>query len=71
MSAEHSEPKPIADDEDGWFKVITVFPPSLSTVAYRYESGSWFLPDPDFNEASLVGAHLERLIPESQIGDYR
>lgn len=46
---------------DGWYQVITVFPESLTTVAYRYESGGWWIPDPMFNEASLVGAHLTPL----------
>lgn len=56
---------------DGWHQVITVFPKSLSTVAYRYESGGWWLPDLDFNEASLVGAKITPLYTQAEVDEIR
>lgn len=48
-------------EREGWHQVITALPEGLTTVAYRSESGAWFVPDPQFNEASLVGAKITPL----------
>jgi hypothetical protein len=54
---------------DGWYSVITAIPAALSTVAYRYESGGWFIPDPSFNEASLVGARITPLYSQGEVDE--
>lgn len=54
---------------DGWHQVITVFPAQLTTVAYRYESGGWWIPDPEFNEASLVGANISPLYTQAEVDE--
>ena len=54
---------------DGWHQVITVFPAALTTVAYRYESGGWWVPDPRFNEASLVGADVTPLYTQAEVDE--
>ena len=54
-------------ERDGWHQVITAFPKSLTTVAYRYESGGWCIPDPAFNEASLVGARISPLYTQAEV----
>lgn len=56
-------------ERDGWHQVITAFPSALTTVAYRYESGGWWIPDPDFNEASLVGARIEPLYTRAEVDE--
>jgi hypothetical protein len=52
---------------EGWHQVITAFPSALTTVAYHYENGGWFIPDPDFNEASLVGARITPLYLAAEV----
>lgn len=58
-----------AELRDGWHQVITAFPESLTTVAYRYESGGWWIPDPAFNEASLVGARISALYTQAEVDE--
>lgn len=54
-------------DRDGWHQVITAIPAQETTVAYRYESGEWWIPDPNYNEASLVGARISPLYTEAEV----
>ena len=56
-------------DAAGWYQVITAFPDALTTVAYLHESGDWWLPDPGFNEASVVGARISRLYTEEEVAE--
>lgn len=54
-------------ERDGWYQVITAIPAQETTVAYRYESGEWWIPDPNYNEASLVGAQVSPLYSEAEV----
>lgn len=54
---------------EGWHQVITVFPEARTLAAYRYESGGWWVPDPKFNEASLVGATITPLYTQAETAD--
>jgi hypothetical protein len=52
---------------DGWHQVVTAFPKAETTVVYRYETGEWCIPDPHYNEASLVGARIEPLYTQGEV----
>ena len=56
-------------ERDGWHQVITAIPRSLTTVAYRNDSGGWWIPDPSFNEASLVGARITPLYTQAEVDE--
>ena len=53
----------------GWHQVVTAFPRAETTVAFRYESGEWWIPDQRYNEASLVGARIMPLYLESEVDE--
>ena len=56
-------------ERTGWHEVITAFPKAETTVAYRYESGEWWIPDARYNEASLVGARVSPLCTKGELDE--